>query len=159
MIFVTLGTQDKPFDRIVKEIDELVSKKVIKEEVIIQCGSSNYKPQHCKIITFVPFEEFTNYIKKSSFIICHGGVGSILDGLKNDKKVIAVPRLAKYKEQQNDHQLQIIEQFSKLSLIVPCISEKDLAKCIKKVDSFTPGTYKSNNDNFVNLITNYIDNN
>lgn len=159
MIFVTLGTQDKPFDRVVKKIDELVEKKIIKEEVIIQCGASNVKTKNVKLVDFIPYEDFNSYIENSSYIIAHAGVGSVLDGLKARKKVIVVPRLAKYNEQKNDHQLQITEEFGKRGLIIPCKDENDLEKAISKLKDFTPKTFESNTNNFVNLIEDFIDNN
>ena len=48
MIFVTVGTHEQPFDRLVKYIDELVKVGEIKEEVVIQAGYSTYEPVHCK---------------------------------------------------------------------------------------------------------------
>ena len=57
-------------------------------------------------------------INDCNILITHGGVGSIISGLKKDKKVIAVPRLEKYKEHVNDHQLQIIENFNNKKYII-----------------------------------------
>ena len=59
-----------------------------------------------------------DFIGKADYIITHGGVGTITDALKLGKKIIAVPRLSKYKEHVNDHQLQIIENFSEKGFIV-----------------------------------------
>ena len=106
LIFVVLGTQDKQFCRLIKEIEELKKDGIIKEKIVIQAGCTKYKSKDIEILEYIPMTEFNKYIKNASYIITHGGVGSILDSLKYDKKVIAVPRLEKYNEHVNNHQIE-----------------------------------------------------
>ena len=47
MIFVTVGTHEQSFDRLVKEIDRLKEKGRISEEVVIQTGFTTYEPKFC----------------------------------------------------------------------------------------------------------------
>ncbi len=93
LIFVTLGTQDKGFSRLLKAIEKAIDSGYIKEEVIVQAGITNFESDKMKIYNLLPIDEFNNYIEKCNLLITHGGVGSILSGLKNGKKVIAAPRL------------------------------------------------------------------
>ena len=74
MILVTLGTQDNSFERLLKEIEHLIEKGIIKDEVVVQAGNTKYKSNKMKIIDFVPQKELVEYINKSSYIITHGGV-------------------------------------------------------------------------------------
>ena len=112
MIFVTLGTQDKAFTRLLEMIDKEITNGNIKEKVIVQAGFTKYNTKNMQIFSLLDKDDFDKYIKDCDLLITHGGVGSILTGLKNNKKVIACPRLAKYNEHMNDHQKQIIERFS-----------------------------------------------
>ena len=159
MILITLGTQDKEFTRILKEVDKLITKKVIKEEVVVQAGYTKYKSKNMKIFDYVPKTELEKYIEKASFVITHAGVGTIFDCLKKNKKIIAVPRLSKYKEHNNDHQLQIVEEFGKEGFLIPVYEMDELEQAIQKVKTFKPNKYKSNNKNMVKLISEYIDRN
>lgn len=159
MIFVTVGTQDVPFDRLLKAVDKQIKNGNIKEEVIVQCGKTKFKSKNMKFISFLEMEEFNKLIKKANLIICHGGVGSILDGLKNNKIVIACPRLQKYKEHTNDHQLEIINKFSNDGYIIPLKDPNKLDMALKQADIFRPKKYKSNTENMVKLIEDFIDNN
>lgn len=159
MILVTLGTQDKEFTRLLKEVDKLINKKIIKEEVIVQAGYTKYKSKNMKIFDYVSKEEMKKLIKDSNYIISHAGVGTVFDALKRNKKVIAVPRLSKYNEHNNDHQLEIVEELSKKNLIIPAYDTSNLKEAIKKIDKFKPSKYESNNKNMVKLIEDYIDNN
>ena len=158
MIFVSLGTQDKSFARLVEKIEELKKSGKIKEEVVVQLGNTKYKSQFIKCIDFMPMEDFDKYLKNCRYLITHGGVGTILTALKYNKKVIAVPRLSKYNEHVNDHQLELIEAFSLDNYILGCKTLDDLEENINKISNFIPRKYKSNQDNFIELIKRLIEN-
>ena len=111
MVYVSLGTQDKKFPRLLQEVDKMIEKGIIKDEVIAQIGQTKYESKNMKLYDYLSKEDVLKYMKESRFIITHGGVGTILDALKLNKKVIAVARLKLYKEHVNDHQLQIIKEY------------------------------------------------
>ena len=159
MILVTLGTQDKNFSRLLDAVQKQIDNGNIKEEVVVQAGCTKYKSEDMKIFDLLDQEEFKRLISECDLLITHGGVGSILTGLKNNKKVIAAARLSKYREHMNDHQLQIIEKFSKSGYILELKDFDKLDEVINKSKDFKPKKYKSNTDNMVKLIENYIDNN
>ena len=156
MILVTLGTQDKEFKRLLKAVDKAVEDKVIKDEVIVQAGCTKYKSKNMKIFDLIPIHEFEKLVKDADLIITHGGVGSILTGLINNKKVIAVPRLKKYDEHESDHQIQMVDSFYDEGYILKVDDTKDLEKVLKQVKDFKPKKYKSNNSTYIKNINNYI---
>ncbi len=159
MIFVALGTQDKSFERLLKIIDENIQNKVINEEVIVQAGYTKYKSNNMKIFDYVSMDDFNKYINECSLFITHGGVGNILSALKVNKKIIAVPRLAKYKEHTNDHQLQIVNNFYEKGYILRLLENDDFKDVYGKSKTFVPKKWVSNNEIFLNKIKEYIDNN
>ena len=156
MIFVTLGTQDKDFSRLLKRIDNNIKKGYIKDKVIVQAGTTKYKSENMEIFDFISSKEFEKYIDECDLLITHGGVGSILNGITRNKKVIAVPRLKKYDEHENDHQLKIINEFVNYGYILGMNDLKYFESVYNKVPNFKPKRYKSNNEKFVNYIENYI---
>ena len=149
MIFVTVGTQDKEFVRLIKKIDELVTLGIIKDEVIVQAGHTKYNSNNIKILNYIPFNEFNDYLKQADVIISHGGVGSILNGVKLLKPVIAVPRLYKYNEHINDHQIQIVRKMADDGYIIACEDESELEEKINFARTFKPKEFKSNTDYFL----------
>ena len=157
MIYVSLGTQDKKFPRLLQEVDKLIDKGIIKDEVVAQIGQTKYESKNMKLYDYLSKEDVLKYMNESRFIITHGGVGTILDALKLNKKVIAVARLKLYKEHVNDHQLQIIREYTKLGYILD--GTYDLEKAIFDVNEFIPNQYVSNNENFIKQLEDYIDNN
>ena len=86
MILVTLGTQDKEFKRLLDIIEDAIENDIIKEEVVVQAGSTKYDSKNMKIFDVIPMNEFDKLMKKCDILITHGGVGSIITGLKNNKK-------------------------------------------------------------------------
>ena len=158
MIFVTLGTNDESFERLLKAIDKEIENGVIKEKVVVQAGCTKYNSKNMKILDLVPRDEFDKLIGECDLLITHGGVGSILTGINKGKKVIAVPRLAKYNEHGNDHQLQIVENFSKRKYILSCKDLNKLGKTIEKAKTFKPQKFVSNTNNIITMIEDYIDN-
>ena len=157
MILVTLGTQDKSFERLLKAIDKEIEKGNIKDKVLVQAGYTKYKSKNMEIFKTVSNDRLEELMDEASLIITHGGVGSILTALKHHKKVIATPRLSKYNEHTNDHQKQIIEEFGKLGYIIPLKDLTKLDKMLVKSKTFKPKEFNSNNENFKKLITNYIE--
>lgn len=156
MIFVSLGTNDKSFERLLKTIDREIDLGNIKDEVVVQSGYTKYTSKNMKIVDLMPMDVFDEYIRKCDILITHGGVGTILDGLKKEKKIIAFPRLSKYLEHVNDHQVQIINEFYNCGYILTGEMD-DLYSLIVKLKDFKPKSYKSNNLKFNKMICDFIE--
>ena len=93
MIFVTVGSQKFPFDRLIKKVDQMVREQLLAEEVFIQTGASRH----------VPAELFAEWMENCTVLITHGGAGTMVDAVKRGKKTVVVPRLARYGEHVDDH--------------------------------------------------------
>lgn len=158
MILVMLGTQNNSFHRLLEEVEKLIKNNVINEEVIVQAGYTKYESSNMEVFSLIAQEELEKYQEKANFIITHGGVGSIIGALKKGKKVIAIPRLHKYGEHVNDHQMQIVETFEKEGYIIGINDVSELEKAIEKIGKFKPKEYISNNNKMISIIENFIDN-
>ncbi len=135
MIFVTVGTHEQQFNRLLKEIDRLVKENLVDDEVYIQTGYSDYIPQYCSYSKFLPYQEMEKCIEKADIVITHGGPASFMKALSAGKIPIVVPRLSRFGEHVNDHQLEFIEKVLDKNyeiLNVEVIS--DLYEKIKRVD-------------------------
>lgn len=152
MIFVTLGSQKFQFNRLLKAVDALTTD----EEIFAQIGYSDYRPANYTYKEFLDREEYTQIIDKADIVITHGGTGAIIGAVKKGKKVIAVPRLARYGEHVDDHQLQIVEQFQDLNLIYAC-EDMNLEKAISAVKNREYRAYQSNTQTIMNSIEAFIE--
>lgn len=157
MIFVTLGTQDKSFERLLAEVERLMELGKIQEDVIVQAGTTAYQSEKMRIHDLLPMDEMERLTGQCRLLITHGGVGSIISGLKHGKTVIAVPRLEKYKEHVNDHQTQIIRNFGSRGHIIGTEGVEELEAALEKANAFVPTAYQSNTENMIDLIKRHID--
>lgn len=113
MIFVTVGTHEQQFNRLVQMIDELKRDSVIQEEVLIQTGYSTYEPKYCEWQQWVPYPKMIKNVDKARVIITHGGLSSFIMPLQVGKTPIVVPRKADFEEHVNDHQVKFARNVSK----------------------------------------------
>lgn len=132
MIFVTVGTHYLGFERLIKEMDDVASK--IDEKVVAQIGSTKYKPKNMSYFTFVEDEKrIVDLYKKARVVISHAGAGSILRALSHQKPLIVVPRLKKFNEHIDDHQLELAEVLKKEGKAVVVYDVKDVEKALKEI--------------------------
>lgn len=160
MIFVTVGTQDKQFKRLLIEIERLIKIGKITDTVIAQIGNTKFSTDldssQMHLIEFTTQREMEALISNANLIITHGGVATIIEGINLGKKIIAVPRLKKFKEHVNDHQMQIIENFNQNGYIIGTSGVEELEDALKNVDDFNPKKYVSNNEKFVEKLEHCI---
>ena len=156
MIFVTLGSQKFPFNRLLKKIDELIEAGAITEPVFAQTGASDYIPKHYAYQPFLDRDTFSEYMSRCDTVITHGGTGAIIGAVKKGKKVIAVPRLAKYGEHVDDHQLQLIGQFCDLNLICGLQSCEELEQALQYIQTADFQPYTSNTEKIIEQIALFL---
>lgn len=111
MIFVTVGTHEQPFTRLVEYMDNWAATH--DEEVLIQTGFTPYEPKHCKWQTLFPQKEVYELNEKARVVITHGGPSCYIDVLRIGKNPIVVPRRHEFGEHIDNHQLEVGREFSK----------------------------------------------
>lgn len=156
-IFITLGSQKFQFNRLLIAVDKLCEKEVISgEDIFAQIGYSDYVPQNFSYNNFLDREEFSAKMREADIVITHGGTGAIIGAVKKGKKVIAVPRRAKYGEHVDDHQLQLVGQFKELNLICECDDAEKIGEALETVKNATYKNYVSNTKTIINNIEKFI---
>lgn len=158
MILVTLGTRAFQFDRLLINLDNLCTKGIIKEDLVVQSVSSGRTFRHFTPEAYLSAEKMAQCMQESSLVITHGGTGTITDALKLGKKVIGVPRLSKYKEHIDNHQIEIIGFFKKQGYIIGINDVEELEKAIEISKTFVPEKFISGNEKIKSIIRNFVDN-
>lgn len=118
MIFVTTGTHEQQFNRLVKEVDKLIEQGFIKDEVFIQYGYSTYKPKHCIGDSLIGYDQMIEKIEQASIVITHGGPGSIMLPLSLGKLPIVVPRQVEFGEHVDNHQVDFVRRLEKENKVI-----------------------------------------
>lgn len=160
MIFVTIGTHEQQFNRLLKEIDRLVKENLVDDEVYIQTGYSDYIPQYCSYSKFLSYQEMENSIEKADIVITHGGPASFMRVVSKGKVPIVVPRLKKFGEHVNDHQLFFIEKVKNQGYPVIIVDdEKKIYDAINglRKNNIAQDKYEEENSNFVESFIKVID--
>jgi len=101
MIFVTVGTNEAPFDRLLEGVDALQ----LDERLVVQHGPSSVRPRNAECHDFLAFDEIVDHMREARVVISHAGVGTVLVALANGKHPVVVPRLRQFGEAVDDHQL------------------------------------------------------
>ena len=159
MIFVTVGTHEQPFNRLIQEVDRLKGAGEIEDDVIIQRGYSTYTPQYCQCYDLLPWEDIQKYNREARIVITHGGPASFLDVLALGKVPIVVPRQAKFHEHVNDHQLEFcwqVEDRLKNIIVVEDIGK--LGEAILNYGRLCSGLHGSENSHTVEFNLQMVDN-
>lgn len=150
MIFVTVGTHEQSFNRLVEYMDKWAAEN--EEEVVIQTGYSTYEPKHCKWKKLFPYQEMVKNVDAARIVITHGGPSSFIMPLQIGKTPIVVPRKKKYHEHVNDHQVAFSKAVEeRMGTIIVVENVEDLGGVIERYDEVigTMGpSIKSNNSMF-----------
>ena len=152
MIFVAVGTQKFQLNRLLQILDQLVENGVIQELVFAQTGHSDYIPRCFDSTPFLSKNQFEEMIAHCDLVITHSGVGTILCGIMHGKPVIVFPRLAKYGEHVDDHQLQIAESFLKQNLVLVCLEDDSIVELAQKAREHVFSRYISQRDTVIQTI-------
>lgn len=148
MIFVTVGTHEQPFDRLLKCLDKMVEKGQIKEKVIIQKGYSDYEPKYCESYKLIGYEEMQKYIEEARIIVTHGGPASFIAPLAIGKIPVVVPRKKELNEHVNNHQVDFsIEVAKRMKNIIVAMNDEEIVDAIINYDKKIKKMNSENNSN------------
>lgn len=154
MIFVTVGTHEQPFNRLVKAVDELKRDGVITEDVVIQTGFSTYEPEYCTWSKLIPYQDMLKNVEDARIVITHGGPASFIMPLQIGKTPIVVPRQHRFNEHVNDHQVEFARNVAeRMKTIIPVEDISKLGEVITNYDQIVAGMghgMSSNNEKFCN---------
>jgi len=138
MILLTVGTYPLQFDRLVMAVDIAVRDRLIDEEVFAQIGVCKYKPKYMKFTEMLEKTEFDDYFKRAGCIVGHAGMGTISMSLEQNKPMLVMARMAKYKEHVNDHQVSTAEMFESLGHVLLARTVDELPQKIGGLKTFVP---------------------
>lgn len=156
MIFLSVGTQFN-FDRLVKAIDQAVGNGLIAEEIFAQIGPAEYIPQNFQYVETLTKEDYEDKLSQATAIISHAGMGSITTALKYNKPLLVMPRIKKYGELVNDHQLDTAEKFEHLGHVLAAYSIDQLPEKIEQLKNFKPTPRTPDPEKLISTISDYLD--
>lgn len=157
MIFLAVGTQFG-FDRLVRAVDKTIEEGLIREPVFAQIGPGQYRPRYMDYAISLEKTQFEKTLHGCRAMISHAGIGNISLALSLQKPLLVMPRLKKYNEVVNDHQVHTARKFEQLGHIVAVYEEKDLADGIRRLETFVPVPRIPNRQGVILRIHEFIEN-
>ena len=159
MIFVTVGTHEQQFNRLVSYMDEWASSHA--EEVVIQSGFSTYEPKNAEFSKLYPYKTMVELVDKARIVITHGGPSSFIMPLQIGKVPVVVPRMKEFDEHVNDHQLDFARAVAERQGNIIVI--EDVTKLSETIDNYETivngmkNGLTSNNEKFCNRFEELVD--
>lgn len=161
MIFVTVGTHEQQFNRLLETIDKLVENGTIIEEVAVQSGYSDYEPKYCRWKKLFSYDEMEKNVSEARIVITHGGPSSFIMPLQIGKTPIVVPRRYEFNEHVNNHQMDFCKAVAeRMGTIFVVEDVEKLGEVIGNYDQIVNGMgtgLSSNNVKFCSELDKIVD--
>lgn len=159
MIFVTVGTHEQQFNRLVEYMDKWAAEH--DEKVVMQTGYSTYEPKHCEWSKLYPYQKMVEMVNEARVVITHGGPSSFIMPLQIGKTPIVVPRMKKYDEHVNDHQLlfchQVADRVGNIILVDDVDQISNTISTYDKIVKNMKSSLNSNNEQFNRRLSEIVD--
>ena len=161
MIFVTVGTHEQPFNRLVECMDNLKKEGTITEDIVIQTGYSTYEPKYCRWQKLFPYQEMVKLVAEARIVITHGGPSSFIMPLQIGKTPIVVPRRHEFNEHVNNHQVSFVKAVAeRMGTIIVVDDIEQLGTTITNYDIIIAGMrngLRTNNHQFNEEMSKIVD--
>jgi len=151
MIVVTVGTNEAPFDRLLRAFDGARPD----EELLVQHGPSSLRPAGARCVPFLSYDELADAIRRARVVVMHAGVGSIMTALANGKRPIVVPRLRRFGEAVDDHQVALARRLDAAGLVTLVESPDDVLGAVE-TSAGSPGVELGANPRLVAELKEYV---
>ncbi len=155
MVFVSVGTHQQQFDRLVKKADEIAKEKKALQ-FFAQIGNCKFEPKNFPFKRFLNEEELGQKIQWADIVVSHAGAGTIINSMLRKKKLIIVPRLQRFAEHTNDHQLDLAAALAAEGKCINVADVEDLAKAVESAGHFKP-RIASNKRNLIKAVREFIE--
>ncbi len=156
MIFLTVGTV-LPFDRLVRAVDQAIANHIITIPVFAQIGQTSFRPRNMEWVPALEKSAFDQRIMEASYVIGHAGMGSMMIALERRKRLLVMPRMKRYGEHVNDHQVASARRFAALGCVLATYDDAELPLRLQEMESFVPTFPESQTDQVARRIIQFLE--
>lgn len=156
MIFVTVGTEQYPFDRLLLILENAVRDRELTGEIFAQIGNSKFIPSLYKYERFIDFEIMADVIRKADIVVSHAGEGTTLLCLMLGKTPILFPRMASFREHVDNHQLELARKLSENKKVLAAYTKEDLLGKIKGYRNLSTALESGVSNKSASQLINYL---
>jgi UDP-N-acetylglucosamine--N-acetylmuramyl-(pentapeptide) pyrophosphoryl-undecaprenol N-acetylglucosamine transferase len=128
MIFVSVGTHEAPFDRMLRVVYELE----LDEQLVVQHGPSAVRCARAQEAEFLAFDDVVENVRAARAVVMHAGVGSVMISLASGKRPIVFARRKEFGEHVDDHQVELARRLEASGLVTVVNSSAALADALAR---------------------------
>jgi len=125
VIFITVGSTQIPFERLIHALEQLPS-----DQLFIQHGPVPPPASAARSTAFMQFPEVIESMQEADVVVCHAGAGSILCALRAGHVPVVVPRLKRFQETVDDHQVELAQALAAEGKVVSVEEVDRLAEAV-----------------------------
>jgi UDP-N-acetylglucosamine transferase subunit ALG13 len=125
-LFVTVGNALQPFDRMLAAVDAVLARHHGAFEGVCQHGTSAVRPRGLRAVASLGREEHAREMARAEAVVTHAGVGSVQTALLSGHTPIVFARRRAHGEHVDDHQVQLVEEFTRSGRVLVAESEAEL---------------------------------
>ena len=134
MIFVSVGTHEAPFDRMLRAVYDLQ----LEEDLVVQHGPSAVRSDRADEVEYLAFDEVVEHIRQARAVFMHAGVGSVMISLANGKRPIVMARRHEFDEHVDDHQVELARRMEANGLVT-VVDDSDALATALAAEERPPG--------------------
>ena len=141
--FVTVGSHDQPFDRLLSAADAAAGASVLPQPVFAQRGVSQLEPAAMTTADFISPAEFSRRVQEAAVVVTHGGAGAMATALRAGRRPVVLARRSSTGEHVDDHQTELVTKLDELGLVVlveETITAEDVGRATAR------GTWRADDD-------------
>ena len=127
-------------NRLMKQVEALAAERP-DERIVVQYGNCTYIPKNCETYQFMDRPQFEQCVGDCDILITHGGVGTIMSGIRAEKPVVVVPRLRQYGEHVDDHQIEAAHALKEHKCLVICMNIEFLSYIVENISQYQFNKY------------------
>lgn len=115
--FVTVGSHDQPFPRLLHAVRAAVRDGVLPGPVVVQRGVAA-EVDGLPSVDFLSRDEFEAAMARADVVVTHVGAGAVTSAVRAGLRPVVFARRQSLGEHVDDHQLQLAAKFDELGLAV-----------------------------------------
>lgn len=128
IVFATVGTDQHPFDRLVRWLDRVAAGNAALQ-CVIQYGTST-PPAFAAGIDYLNHNQLLGWIDRAAVVITHGGPASIIQVRERHGRPIVIPRDPRRGEHVDRHQLDFAAMLARMDAVDVAATSDDLSDLV-----------------------------
>jgi UDP-N-acetylglucosamine transferase subunit ALG13 len=130
IVFATVGTDQHPFDRLVRWLDRVAAGDA-GLQCVIQYGTSA-PPAFAAGIDYLNHDQLLGWVDRAAVVITHGGPASIVQVRERHGRPIVIPRDPRRGEHVDRHQLDFAAMLDRMDAVDIASSSDELADLVAR---------------------------